>query len=128
MKLIATIVATFALLLGGVAVAPAAVATDCPGGGTCPPPLPPEEECVTPPPGQGPLCPEPTPPGGGASTTTCAVTSPGFEQAAADDRAQVVELGAQVTQQTARANRAERLADRRAATIKRLRAKIRALR
>lgn len=121
MKLIATIIATIALLLGGtVALAAPANAEPCTGV-SCEP-LP--EPC------QGVDCPAPPEPCLGG--VTCAGVSAHaydvLEQTANDYRVQVAALTEQVAQQTARANRAERLADRRAATIQRLRAKIRSLR
>lgn len=134
--IIATIIATMALALGGtVALAAPALAEnagDCKAGEPCPPEPEPCNQAggCTPPVVE---CPQ----AGGCDTA-------GFvrllnrvnaaEQTANDYRAQVAALTeeaaalrSQVRQTTARAERAERIAAKRAETIQRLRAKIRSL-
>ena len=125
-KIIATIIATIALLFGGaVAVAVPASAVDCdslPAG--CIPPAEPCDDtragmCLP----EEPVC-EDTRAGMCMSEpVTCAV-----DQTASDYRAQAVRLAADLAAEKARASRLERVADKRATTIQRLRAKIRALR
>jgi hypothetical protein len=116
-KLLTTLALTIGLLFGGIALVPAAAnAADCQIGATC--------------------VPEPEPcPIGGCTTPPCPVIGGcdviGYralmvdlataEQTANEYRQQVVAL-------TAKADRLQRIADRRAETIQRLRAKIRALR
>lgn len=126
-RLVATIVATIALLLGGT------VALSAPASA---------EECTV---VAGACVPEPCEPVAGICAPEPCVTVAGIcpddprvaqlEQTANDYRVQVIALREQVAQhaaraaeQTARANRLQRVADRRAAKIQNLRAKIRALR
>ena len=127
-KLLTTIALALGLLFGGtVALAAPAVAEDCQIGSPCTPPSPEPQPCPV-----GGCVPEPCPQigacvgGGSAVYNTADVVE--LEQTANDYRAQIVALTAQVERQTARADRLQRVADRRAETISRLRAKIRALR
>lgn len=117
-KLLTTLALTLGLLFGGMALLPAtANAADCQIGTTCVPE------------------PEPCPIGGCTPQPPCPVIggcdAVGYrllmadlasaEQTANEYRVQVAAL-------TAKADRLQRIADRRAETIQRLRAKIRALR
>lgn len=123
MKLIATI----ALLLGGAVAFAAPVAAADPPPVGCQPPscgeVPQPEECQPPtcaPPApdspcQPPTCSPAQPPAPAVTGAPCA------EPTANDYRAQIVALEVKVA-------KVQRVADRRAATIQRLRAKIRALR
>lgn len=129
-KLIVTLALILSTLAGGaVALAPSASADVCTGL-NCPPPS--EPACglnPCPPPACG-LNPCPTVELGGWDTYAAELAGrvATLEQTANDYRAQVAALTAQVSAATARADRLQLLADQRAATIQRLRAKIRALR
>ena len=122
-QLLTTLALIAGLLLGGATLAPAATAADGVGcGGVAGPP------CVPATPAQpcggvtGPVC--PADPGCGVSAGPCAAAT--VEATANDYR--IVQLEGQVSQLTAKVARVQRLADRRAATIQRLRAKVRSLR
>lgn len=121
-KLLTALALTLGLLLGGLSLAPAATAADGCSFGVCTP-----DPCMF---GQG-DCPPPAEPcmfGQGDCVTDLLNRLSVAEQTANEYRVQVASLQVQVAQQTARADRLQRVADRRAATIQRLRAKIRALR
>lgn len=123
-KLLTTLALTLGLLFGGFAlIAPAASAADCQIGVDCTPePEPcPIGGC------QPPVCPVI----GGCDVVGYRVLMADLasaEQTANEYRAQVVALEARVAAVTAKANRLQRIADKRAETIQRLRAKLRDLR
>lgn len=125
-RTLATIVATIALLLGApVALAAPASAADCDTlpAGCIPPPEPCEDTragmCVP----EEPACEDTRAGMCQSEPVTCAV-----DQTASDYRAQAVALAGDLATEKARASRLERVADKRAATIKRLRAQLRAAR
>lgn len=121
-KLLTTLALTLGLLFGGVAfLAPAASAAECQPFTPCDPFTQPDPPTLCPP--FTSCTPTSTPFAGGTSERELYLSQQlvDAEQTANEYRAQVVAL-------TAKVERIQRVADRRAATIQRLRAVIRALR